>query len=652
MEAQDKTHLIKAIRQLVEAVESHSVESKVTAKPKSIDAPQYLDENYQEDFDNEDSFGVIDVTDDYRKSYIIGYDEDKENEKAQNEYKDKNPTIDIEVINSFKCFELLSIEAKNFYLFFKSNFEKGYDFPINGNFKYIYLLVYQYAEEECIEKSADLLAPILYMKKIAEKYPFAEELCSLKIAEKRQELIEKDEYVNSISFRKYYEFVDKGVKVFKSYAFNFTQVELYLLTNINLKNEIFTKFKELGVAILKVYFQLIKDLNMVYAKKNSNIDIEFRDVAFILYNLVKKHVNNNGIFCYPLDDFILKDIYTVVFKLSQNQFYEAVGIHQKAYDWQKYKWVKPINEWLEKNVYVHIKDKIPGMVADALAQNSLLQNTYEFYPTLWKNKYKKITLIYGNDPQQFLNEILKLSKENSKNKYHVSMYFTAIKFMIPQNQCVALVLYLYYKYYNFKFFPEDYTTFKKPNKTILKQLFTNKEQKKSFENVFLNLQKSNDLEAAYQAVLDIFVVKKRKQIVLNNESITAVQNQHSGTVSLLNAYLQEESELPAPSAKVAVPIQPKPVENTEIIGSRYLKELKLSEAHVKTLDYFKANQYHVLKTELEIFCKGLSQFTPTFPNKLIENINDICFETLDDLLIEETDGTFTVNESYFAKISN
>ena len=39
-----------------------------------------------------------------------------------------------------------------------------------------------------------------------------------------------------------------------------------------------------------------------------------------------------------------------------------------------------------------------------------------------------------------------------------------------------------------------------------------------------------------------------------------------------------------------------------------------------------------------------------FRNQLIESINESCFETLDDILIEEEEDYYQINEDYYKQI--
>jgi hypothetical protein len=58
------------------------------------------------------------------------------------------------------------------------------------------------------------------------------------------------------------------------------------------------------------------------------------------------------------------------------------------------------------------------------------------------------------------------------------------------------------------------------------------------------------------------------------------------------------------------------------------------------LEIFKKNDLRVLQSDVDIFAKSKN----VFKNYLIDSINEVCFETLDDILIEEIDEFYVINE--------
>lgn len=85
---------------------------------------------------------------------------------------------------------------------------------------------------------------------------------------------------------------------------------------------------------------------------------------------------------------------------------------------------------------------------------------------------------------------------------------------------------------------------------------------------------------------------------------------------------------------------------TEESISIYSKDFIFKPIHTSTLEFFSKNNYSILQSEFEIFAKSKG----AFKNQLIENINEICFENLDDVLIEEDEEYYTINEDYYQKL--
>ena len=74
--------------------------------------------------------------------------------------------------------------------------------------------------------------------------------------------------------------------------------------------------------------------------------------------------------------------------------------------------------------------------------------------------------------------------------------------------------------------------------------------------------------------------------------------------------------------------------------------MPFKDIHTSTLEIFSKNNFSILQTEFEAFAKSKG----AFKNQLIENINDLCYETLDDVLIEEDEEYYTINQNYYQKL--
>jgi hypothetical protein len=158
------------------------------------------------------------------------------------------------------------------------------------------------------------------------------------------------------------------------------------------------------------------------------------------------------------------------------------------------------------------------------------------------------------------------------------------------------------------------------------------------------------LEKALHEVSKIYVVK-RKKIQLDTALISEVQQQHSGTVELLNEFLQDEYEDETTtiktreinSSELSIEITPK---NETTSSSIFTSEIAFTSIHTATLEIFFKNNLTLSQRELETFAK----LKGAFKNQLIDSLNEICYETLDDVLIEEEDNYFTINDNYYQKL--
>lgn len=138
---------------------------------------------------------------------------------------------------------------------------------------------------------------------------------------------------------------------------------------------------------------------------------------------------------------------------------------------------------------------------------------------------------------------------------------------------------------------------------------------------------------------------------MDRTTIKEVQQQHSGTVELLNEYLRDEFEdennsiqsQEISSDEIKIEITRKKEESNQSV---FLSELSLNPTHILVLELFSKNNFSMPQIEVEEFAKSKG----VFKNQLIESINESCYEVLDDVLIEEEDDYYTIIPEYFQKI--
>lgn len=270
--------------------------------------------------------------------------------------------------------------------------------------------------------------------------------------------------------------------------------------------------------------------------------------------------------------------------------------------------------------------------------------------TRWKSKFEIITQTYTNT-EDFENQIIRLAEENIKNPSVENIFYEASKFMAKLDKSSSLKLYIYYIDFDLKSSKFDN---KQMNKTIQKSLFKTNEQLVEFEGILNDFIKDKQLENALKKVSYLYE-PKRKKIVIDRNSIQEVQKQHSGTVNLLNEYLHDEledevktSDFKEENETEEIQIHINNDDNTESAISRFNSDLHLSELQKEVLEIFEKSSFSISQNELEEVLKSKNQMM----SSVIDSINESCYETLDDVLIEEEDDYFTIFPDYYKKLLN
>jgi hypothetical protein len=138
---------------------------------------------------------------------------------------------------------------------------------------------------------------------------------------------------------------------------------------------------------------------------------------------------------------------------------------------------------------------------------------------------------------------------------------------------------------------------------------------------------------------------------LNNTSIKEAQQQLTGTVELLNDYLKDEYEdenntiktREISSEEISIEISQK---TRGVNDSTYLGDFAFTQIHITALAIFAKNNFSISKSEIRDFAKSKGVFL----NQLIESINEVCYESLDDVLIEEEDEYYIINPNYYQRL--
>ncbi len=276
--------------------------------------------------------------------------------------------------------------------------------------------------------------------------------------------------------------------------------------------------------------------------------------------------------------------------------------------------------WIIYNIVQDIRNSKKGSSHYKTPVNSYGN---EVYISPWKTKYNTLTENFNlQQVETFYNEICKLAQ---RYKYPPNARSISYQFLAKQNSNYALLLYLQYLHVK-----TDKTDFrhKKVSEEYKKILFRNKTQISKFQQLCDELKTNRDLEQVINDTKRYFRINRR-EISLNAKSIKEVGREHTQTAALLGKYLEDEPEIM--EKKEATPV---------------LQENETNEAALFRL--FEQHHFTLNKKEIDDF----AQQKGVFAGSLIQQINETYYETLDDLLIEEDDDNYILNEPYYESIKS
>ncbi|MES2431692.1 MAG: tellurite resistance TerB C-terminal domain-containing protein [Bacteroidota bacterium] len=551
-----------------------------------------------------------------------------------------------------------SYEQVNFYTIFKKAFLNGEYLDLEGNNNYAFVLLFEflldYDHYKDVNKLKNQLTPLgiyypktkyycdsFFAKKMAIKEPDEKIVVNFQIQESSQHRNTYPEYQYNPNAYADYEYWKLGSK-YKS-KLNLNEEEVKLLNRLWYPSNNFCNVEFCCIEILKLYLLTIETLKNKYTQEQTTLEQEFTKVVDVI---LRKH------FRYHLDSYnykssiesISNEIYINIFKRCENVVREHYG-HKRKINTDSYFTATEAKLEFESKVIEKVEEVFPTLVSKITLPDEPTEIELNSQNTnRWKIKFDDLIVNYKNNSNLFVENILALGNLNKQNPSIENIFFEASKFISKYEKETALTLYVHYLYYDLKSATFDN---KQLTKTIQKNLFKTNEQLRDFEILVSELIKDKNLEKALKGVAAIYVVK-RKKIQLDTASIKEVEEQHSGTVELLNEYLKDEYEDESSSIKteeinseeVKIEITQK---TNEVEHSIYLSSIAFTQAHTATLEMFTKSNFSVSQSELEIFAKSKG----LFKNQLIESINEICYESLDDVLIEEEEDYYIINPNYY-----
>jgi len=541
-------------------------------------------------------------------------------------------------------------EQQNFYLFFKQSFLKAEYFDLEGNTNYAFILLFDLLNE--YEKHGDISKLENQLQNLGQCYPKTKSYGITFLIQKMEakgdnEGISRLRTLDRPGFQynnSDYDYWKLGSKYKTKLKLN--EEEVLLLNKIWYPTNVFCSVEYCHLEILKLYIAMFAELKSKYIQEGTTFDQQFITVADVITKKQFHFRTGSNQYKYSIET-ITNEIYSNIFKHCENAVREHYG-HKRKLNTDTLYTEPEAKEEFETKIILKVTEILLTLVSKITPPDEKTEiELYAQNTSRWKIKFEELTTNYKDNPKQFIENTVLLGNLNKKNPSIENIFFEASKFISQYDKEAALTLYVHYLYHDLKSAIVDN---KQLTKTIQKSLFKTNEQLRDFGIVVSELIKDKNLENAIQGVSKIYAFK-RKKIHLDTALIKEAQQQHSETVGLLNEYLKDEFEDEINFIKTQeINDKEIKIEITQKTGaaqnSIYNSNLVFTQIQTTTLEIFVKSNYSVLQNELEVFAKSKS----VFKNQLIESINEICYEILDDVLIEEEDEYYTINQDYYHKL--
>lgn len=549
-------------------------------------------------------------------------------------------------VYSARELEYASPRCRYFYKQFKKAFLKGIYYDLKGNSNYCFVLLFDLLEDYKKHKDLTILmeqinALILHYSE-TESYAVREFIERVRERYYAKDRTEEDCRILQETVKRFPDSYYWRLSEKYGYTLNFTKKEAEILDFIAGKYGPITY----GVEVIRIkeinfFREVIKALEHKYGEEGSSLDkmlsslaeeLKLRDRREFDYDTSSYRMG------YKTTEEKVKEIYNCIYLFCHNkiQLKYDLGSPSELYfymDFTKGKNILPTRFFPEIEPLIdEMTGELPGLTDEEEVEVN------KQYTTRWRKAYKVISEDYSEHLGKYLEATNKLIKLNEGNPGLRHLLFEVTKFLATRHKILALKTYVRYV----SLCAQNTEFVEKPiPKYVCKNLFTTEAQQNEFERIVHQYKLDKKQEKAYEAVNHLFEPKK-KHLQFDLNKIERTEMLYADTVRLLDEVMGDEEE----KAEEVISEEVAPV--SVVAGVNKMENTLLNPVHMRLLDIFKANDHILNKLQVEEYAKK----NRLFANQLIEQINDLCYEELDDVLIEENNNDWVVEESYLYKIMN
>lgn len=423
--------------------------------------------------------------------------------------------------------------------------------------------------------------------------------------------------------------------------------ERAILDQLRFSGSGFTGIEFCKIEIIKLFFLSLKQLKNQYIGQNTTLNDQFAVISDLIARKHYKYRHNSQNYnsCMQWSG---GNIYQNLFKICDNVIREHYGNKRKA-TIDEFCTHPDIVDAFNDNLFEKFRGILLtniGIVNDLDEDTTIELNALN--TTRWKSQFSEIIEQIDKLPTaEYLERIVELGRLNKKNPSLENIYYEASKHIAKRDKTVSLTLFMYYIDADLKSVSFDN---KQLTKTIQKSLFSSQEQISEFEAIISEFISTRKMDIALNKI-STFYTPKRKKISIDKHQIKEVQEQHSQTVELLNEYLNddvedENTQLVGNTTEYEATINIISGNHNEDTSLIVTDSISFTNIQLQVLNLFVKASFNIEVSELSDFAKQNGHFV----NQLIDSINELCYETIDDLLIEEDGECYVINEQYFKMI--
>lgn len=516
----------------------------------------------------------------------------------------------------------------DFYRYFKQQFLKGQYIDLQGNNNYAFILLFDLLRQEYDMPGLERNLRIL-RREYPKTGPYVLPFLAQKLRERgdvmNERRIREEIYDESNSSR-------LGTRYKEILQLDRPTVEL--LNKLWYPGNNFYDIPFCQQQVITLFHKVIVQLQSTYAAAQQTIEQQFQAAADVIARKQYRYRQGSDNYKYCIESSIT-GFYILILKHCENAIRERYE-HKRKLSIDIYP-ILEVNTAVDELILSKVKEIISQQIqhitppdeATEIVLNA--QNT-----TRWKSRLKQLeSELLTKGARQFMKEVERLGKLNKKNPSIELIFFEAAKIVSKSDREVALILYIQYIAYDLSSATFDNRPLPK---SLQKVLFDNEEQAAAFDNIISTFIDNRSLEEALAEVRQLYL-PKRKKITLDRTRINETSRKHKDTVERLSWLLQDEEV-------VIQETQQYDNKSFDNIIATAPDTLHLNQEQKDLMKLFEKNNYCLSQPELSNYARAAG----LFPDQLIESINETCYDIIDDLLIEEEEEVYVINENKYKTI--